>query len=439
MQELEEYTKNLKVEHLIESSLMIKVMSTVKNIISSPEKRFMALLGPKGFGKTCTLKYLSKNLDDVKTIYANLNHIGNFNILDEIQDKKNIVLLLDNAQVFERQFSARDFKLVVAAFSPNAEATSSTKTLIDHMGFTMIPMYYTPFRRQDIHNFLRSLGYKVVATEQPINFKAPIIEKRIQQITLDQIVFKTNGNPRYIHDYLLTQTFDSMLRELDKQFKQIHKLLKDGSTDYFESKHSLCNTIIKSFCGVTNQSLLDLGLVYRSNDTKIYLANNYYCKLVIELGYLKVYKSTDEYDLGNLETLCDFVLSSKCHSLAIPEVTFRMVQDTYNDRLPVDGVVLVRLLNNHPAIDFLIIDNTNRFLFMIQTSFQKYSDRTVKYDAIHRLQIEGISVLDFYCDKTGIAKTRVKYVYATYRPTKVRDSHVDVLPLNNYPELLQEA
>lgn len=434
MAELEAYATNLSVEHLILSSSMLRVVEALRNITSSPEKRFLTLLGPKGFGKTCTLKYLAKTMND--TIYADLKLISNLKILDEV-DKENTILLLDNAQVFKDQFSVKDYKLVVAAYSPNAEATrNNTKILTDHMGRTMIPMYYTPFNKQDMEAFLQSLGYSVVPNTLPITFGAPIVDKDIQQHTLDEILYMTNGNPRYIYDFLMVKNFDSMFKEHDEQFRQIFKLICDGATEYFASGQSLCKSIIMSFRGVTDHSLLPLGLVYKSCDSKIYLANNHYCKLVIGLGYLKVYDNAGYPDFHNLETLCDFVLASGCHSLEIPAVTVRIVQSKYEDTLPDFGVTLVRLKTNHPAIDFLVVDNVNRQLYMVQTSFQKYADRDTKYDAINSLKIGQVSVRDYYCNKTKIVS--VKYIYATYRPTNVQNSHVTVLSLNNYPELLQD-
>ena len=195
-------------------------------------------------------------------------------------------------------------------------------------------------------------------------------------------------------------------------------------------------SIIQAFGGVADSSLVAMGLAYKSQNGTIYLASNDYCRIVISLGFLKMYKGVvDTLDFTNLETLCDFVISAVCHGLKIPAITERIVQNNYNVILPTSGVVLVRLKVNHPAIDFLVIDNSNCKLYMVQTSFQKYADRDIKYDAIHSLEIQGMTVHDYYREKTRYSG--VTYIYATFRPTAVRDSPVTVLPLNHYPELLQ--
>ena len=259
----------------------------------------------------------------------------------------------------------------------------------------------------------------------------------MQQHQFDRIQFVMNGNPRYVSDYLLQGNFSTMEAELQQQLAEILRLARENSLPYYESPAALCKSIITAFSGGMDHHLINLGLAYKYTDGKIYLANNMYFQIAVNLGYLKVYNNSGGLNFTNLETLCDFVICSGAHDLDLPVITDRMVQEGYDDPIPTQGVVLVRLKRNHPAIDFLIVDGPNRYLYFVQTSFQRYDQRDTKYDAIHSLQIKELSVYNFYRNKTRIHALQ-KYIFATYRPTKVRDKNVAILRLNCYRHLLQE-
>ncbi len=179
-----------------------------------------------------------------------------------------------------------------------------------------------------------------------------------------------------------------------------------------------------AFCGSKDLYLVELGIAYKYNG-KMYLANPQYCQLLMTLGYFSDFKS--------LEDLAEYVLSAGCHCLNIPATTERCVQTAYAEEFPTTGVVLVRLKINHPAIDHLVIDNISKTLYMVQTSYQKYSDHLKDTERLNAIGEK--SVKQHYKD---ITKCRCgQYIYATYRPTKVQDRQVTVLSLNAFPELLQ--
>ena len=434
MDGLRKKTKELDVDNYIETKTILECRNMLRRRVQG---RSFAFLGPKGYGKTCALKYIARKheFSDLTAIYVDLKVIR---VLGSVNNQRH-VLLMDNAQMYDGEFPVDEFKLILAAYSPNAQvASKGPKFLQGKAGTSTVFVYFLPFCESDLISLVRKSGHTIVADVHPLTSDFPdVANGEIQQHQFDRIQFVTNGNPRYVSDYLLQGNFSTMEAELQQQLAEILRLARENLLQYYKSLAALCKSIIMAFSGGMDHRLINLGLAYKYTDGKIYLANNMYFQIAVNLGYLKVYNNSGGLDFTNLETLCDFVICSGAHDLDLPVITDRMVQEGYDDPIPTQGIVLVRLKRNHPAIDFLIVDNPNCYLYFVQTSFQRYDQRDTKYDAIHSLQIKELSVLNFYLKKTRLYALQ-KYIFATYCPTKVRDENVTILRLNCYRHLLQE-
>lgn len=56
LDQLQLFINQLNVEHYIVTSAIRNSQATLRRIRAAHERRFVAFLGPKGFGKTCALK-----------------------------------------------------------------------------------------------------------------------------------------------------------------------------------------------------------------------------------------------------------------------------------------------------------------------------------------------------------------------------------------------
>lgn len=116
------------------------VQTLRRNILN----RWFALKGPKGLGKSYTLKYLHDyHYEQGKSILVDLDKLEAYDIVNDITKEENITLLLDNAQDFKDQFNVDVFQLVVAAYSPNADIQDDI--LKERLGsITPLVIYFTP-------------------------------------------------------------------------------------------------------------------------------------------------------------------------------------------------------------------------------------------------------------------------------------------------------
>ena len=103
---------------------------------------------------------------------------------------------------------------------------------------------------------------------------------------------------------------------------------------------------------------------------------------------------------------CDETFTLQCDNY--------IVQQKIEDNLMTvtePGCHLVKLCECHPAIDFLVVDNSagkcSRRLFLIQVSAVKYQkrDSNKKVDAVLQPNVTNKQTpVDFYCTKTGVEK-----------------------------------
>ena len=113
-------------------------------------------------------------------------------------------------------------------------------------------------------------------------------------------------------------------------------------------------------------------------------------------------------------------------------------QVSIGDALPRDrGCHLVKLVENHVAIDFVIIERESgkdtEKLFLIQASATKYAKRSgPKLPEVYNVceTLGDKSPLMFYSEKTGISTDKCYFVYASTADDKIKDDKVYFLKLN---------
>ena len=123
MDGLRKKTKELDVDNYTETKTILECQNMLRRRVQG--RNFFAFLGQKGYGKTCALKYIARKheFSDLTAIYVDLKVISNPRVLGSVNNQRH-VLLMDNAQMYDGEFPVDEFKLILAAYSPNAQVTS---------------------------------------------------------------------------------------------------------------------------------------------------------------------------------------------------------------------------------------------------------------------------------------------------------------------------
>ena len=107
--------------------------------------------------------------------------------------------------------------------------------------------------------------------------------------------------------------------------------------------------------------------------------------------------------------------------VSIPKAEHYVFQDEkYDVSFHSNKCTIIKLVEGHPAIDFVIVDDTRisreaRNVFLVQASVTAYDKRTVdrRYSSIREKYIGEQSVLDYYKSKTRTSCQNVYYLYVT--------------------------
>lgn len=184
-------------------------------------RKLIRIYGPKGFGKSTGLKMLSQHLrlseKELHFLYIDLLQIipNDIKHVSSILLQEDTILLLDNAQIFNSDFCIQSFLLVIAAYSPSAKVTNISDPLSALVGTSPVTFFFHPLSLHDFSVILHVYSYtKVAATETDSS-------RQLTNLEADKLYFRTNGNPRYIVDYLVFGNFETLLDEIQDQYSQL--------------------------------------------------------------------------------------------------------------------------------------------------------------------------------------------------------------------------
>ena len=449
----------------IKSSVFEKFLSLVHQVWTyRSSRRLISVVGPSDFGKTISLRLLGNTLEisEFGLLYVDLAQWKDLILLNEalkkIGKQSQTILLLDNAQLYEGLLQLQKYSLIIAAFSPqmvvkHGSDSNPEKWLTKELGTRSVPFYVTPFHLSDMYKVLTKYGY-TVSDEDPPNhcISVDLIdnerikkEKVISSIEILRLLFITSGTPGYIADFLMFGNFVAMDRIITGQLSSA-MLFINREQQMFASKADLAKAVHTLFYGRSNLlQLVNMGIAYKVGST-CYLAHLRYLELVYKLGYVAVQHSGSSFD--RLEAVAEYILltnqdcrnSSGLLPLALPVVTERIIQTSTDDDIRRSvGVVLIQLMRNHPAIDLILFNCSNNFVYFIQCSYSKYHNHDTKYKHLKELTMPNTSttVYDFYRDKLGFEEHF--YIYATFQPTKPKDKNVHIMSLNWFPEYFAET
>ncbi len=112
--------------------------------------------------------------DTFEVLYIDIRNTTQLHCLNEIVEKKNVVLLLDNAQLYKDQFDVKEYKFIVATYSPGAESVPVSPS--EHISkCSHLPVYLTPFIRSDLTRLLNVHGYTLIPDTDTIHLFMQLI------------------------------------------------------------------------------------------------------------------------------------------------------------------------------------------------------------------------------------------------------------------------
>lgn len=420
-----------------ESNLFVKteLFKSLESTIAGmrPKKNCIAILGPKGFGKTTFLLHL-RDLYPNDSTYVDLSSTrhGSESITSAVAEKKYV--LIDNAQVFREETPLPPLNaIIIAAFSPMRSKTKNIdigyKSFGRACGSRVTDFFMRPFTYRDTRRLAKSLGYTIVGNIEEEGHK----QKKIRSMRLKEVYCTCNGNPSHITDYLMGE------------WKYV-QLNKDVHDEYDESQSFIVQQAIGKSADQINRAIIEVILMGEANRShlavKLGLA---YCVTSDGLGKFKpsslyyIYQALARSDAmlsvgqnwQKLEALTQIMIRAARVKVTkagrtrfIPKANACIIQCEIGDITGKDIkdnlVTLLVLAPNHNIIDSILYDRraTNDLVYFIQTSSLNYADKKKKFEKLHedpvkngRRVISRASIFNHYTN--FLRHPECKYIYAT--------------------------
>lgn len=388
--------------------------------------RLISLLGPKGLGKTTSMKQLM----DADDMYIDL-----LSISDDITVPKDCkALFIDNAQMYDKDKvplplkpGKLRMKFVVAAFSPGIRCKDGHHNLSKACGDGLgVDFYFHPFEWEEAKQIPSILGFKIG--------KEDSLQKRtITQRRLNWLFCVTNGSPRYMKWYLEKFKLSRMRQELRKKYDQAESAdaRKNIPLSNTQIDQKILDLVVSGE-GEDSSPASYLGLAYciensgcsKFKPASIYFASRAYSNLngtVLASKWQRLEMLTQVLISA---TVCEIInakdtmaLPQANHCIHQPDIGIKCDSEIRNG-----AVTLLVLAEGHNVVDFILYDRRPQKanVFFVQTSSASYASKKkkskdkmaclthlVKKDDIC---ISEVPISDYY---TKFLKHNFIYVFAT--------------------------
>ena len=191
--------------------------------------------GPKGCGKTTSVKKLHKQLtdDSIKAACLDISKVDQGTlrtVLDELHTEEIEVLLVDNAQTAGDFYDMVDFPFVVAAFSPGSVTGKLVRQFRKVRGDGQyMTVHFSPLDRDHSKELLQAHGYTIQPdSDSDSDFDCNSNAKFLTQKQFEQLHYRTGGVPRYLVFYI-TMTKDDASALMDEELKLKFFQLRDAT------------------------------------------------------------------------------------------------------------------------------------------------------------------------------------------------------------------
>ena len=406
--------------------------------------RAIFIYGPKGFGKSWSLKELCFIY---KGYYVDL---GN-EFVDFGKIKSHDYLFLDNAQEFREETIPLKFclpKYIIASFSPGVSQTGY-KILRKRVGDgSYFKFYCRPFTLSEAEALVKKHHFKIVECEGE-NGASDYEKETISRRDFYYMYSVTNGNPRHIVSYLYCQySFEVVKQDVAEQFheSQGKEVVAVVGSDAERIDKYILDFVLGKSCDDEFNVIVQLGLAYCTDsmgDGQFKISSLFYLKKAVE----NMHEFVCDEDWRRLEVITQLmILCGPCQATldnkeyTIPRATKKIVQKEIGN-LPMPGevsegvVTLLKLASGHNVVDFVLYDRrgTPMCVYFIQTSKsnygikkskQKYKAALSKKVMSGKTEKSAVSIEKHYT--ASFEELDVRYVFAT----------TDLCGSDNNPEVI---
>lgn len=378
-------------------------------------------LGPKGCGKSTTLVHIAKKMKDDGhlTFFIDMGLLEK-NIVDSYQEMQGSYVFVDNAQYLATMWDSeqvRKMKGIISrqcavcyVFSPTIrnKARGSTIHSVDIRAPKKI-FYFTPFEKDELQRYIEEVGVGK-------SHSADDMVSRIPAIVASVLSGDAKGGRV----------------QLISLFAHIMRKIKEERA--CEVAHALFKLVVYGTINISEVSSVELvesGLCYYDSDYKVHLA--YPDNIVLQSlqkdmeNWIALFadfakRTALEFKFRVMAYKGFIAVTLDQNAINIPPADKFLFQSKRGEVLPsAEGeCVLIKLSENHVAVDFLILDATeigvsSKKLFFVQVSAMKYQDspKGRKFDAVHApsLHTNGETPWDYYTSRLSAEKSY--YVYAS--------------------------
>ena len=396
--------------------------------------RVLFFTGPSGTGKTTTLQvlYLSMKRNN-QDLAVKFDYIDAKYIIDIPCFEKGAYIFVDNAQCLQQIPELinrlRLGKSLCFAFSPVILNKGGDST--SQCGFRYTDLYmFRPFSEKEIDDY----AMKNNSNEDVIK------EMKDTRVLLPRILHQCKDSlsvKRWLHTEIISFMAKIQPRlQMESCINQLYTLFMSATmgvplTDADKVYAYMTGMFYEDDSGVPQ-------LVFPA-DTML---QHLWQQIIISYSLLKEYNKgaalefltcaqlksshNDVFCMGKKPTPVNKCLDSTSYSkgkpqFRIPAANGYTVQRSCADDLGSDkSCHLVKLCESHYGIDFLIVNNpsgsASKNLFLVQVSMTKYQQRSSpKLKEVYgkRDELDGKSIVDFYCNKTKIGEDQCFFVFAS--------------------------
>lgn len=423
----------------VETVLFKEFLAKIENM-KKKNRYAIAVLGPKGFGKTSFLKQF-KNCNPYKCAYVNLS-----NLSSKAKSMAGLeYYLIDNAESFTASTALPPRSNIIAAFSPFRSATKNYDTgykcFQRACGVPIRHFYMRPFSYKEAENLARECEYEIVGNDDNEGFQI----KKIKSSHFKKMYCTCNGNPSHMVNYLEQFEYETLVQDVHEEFfeTQTQSAMQSLSVTRKEVNDAIINIVVKGNIG-PSQLGVRMGLAYCCSSNglgQFKPSSSYY--VYNAMAQTDAFGFEGGLEWQRLESLTSIMLCAADvnvkkgqETISVPKANCNVQQNSIGEFTAKEiqhGVVtLVTLAPNHNIVDFIMFDRRPgaHTVYLIQTSSTNYSKKKKKFEDIYiqhvmegRKKVSETSMYKHYTD--FLKKKQTKFIYAT---TDLEDyeSHTNV-------------
>jgi len=399
------------------------------DILSKVECKPVSFIGPKGAGKTRTLKetYYRAKARNLLAYYIDVHTFDS-----EWKCPSSAIVFVDNAQALRNTKAAvaiGNASKVVYAYSPTLydDEKGGISYLNNVIGHHSYLISFLPFSPMELAEFIEK------------NYNGRIYSN---PTTLPSIVLKVLNGMNYT-DLIVT----NLEHLLCKAVRRLKNYRDETVVRVLKSLFSLC---FKDTLDTLEENpsvympLKLFGLIYLDSDHKAHFVyeKKYLVQSLVNTASVE-HELMMQFDIGAAKELlfhylCYNTIQITCYGDNGHSITGRTNEDRVKNitctefvfqngigskvDTPSNACYLIKLEQRHFAIDFLIFDksqgtSSSKVLYFIQVSSVRYSDRDQdkKFSAVKTKtrQLDDKTPLEYYHNQFGVQKRNCFYVFST--------------------------